>query len=405
MRPIHWGVIWFFIGMVGWVFFSVIVGVGTGLAGQKVTEAPPLLLALMYLFGIAFFFSLPVAVIAEIVRWRRNKTRSTASFVPSAGRVGLGGRGLVGSPAFCPKCGTRVDLRMWYCPNCHAQLTIRTPDVSALSKKRHSKVKRIGAGVSVLVILIIVGAAFAPTHPATSATTIPASSPCRIEVTKVVLDQTSVTNGNSYYLLTVDASYSGDGSWNVHPLDFQLVSSSSSVYQPAIALSEKTALSDVTLSNGQHDIGQIAFDLPNGKVPSKLEYLSQLPTIKVETSSIPQVSSWVSTVSFAEVSVRDANGLPVFATGSIQNTGMWYYSGEVVVVKVAVTYAAVSGVNPSSISVTTISDSDGFATSKIEPSLPLTVNGNGQEVDIVVSLVAPPFSYSGNMNLVVAVSS
>jgi len=23
MRPIYWGVIWFFIGMVGWVFFSV----------------------------------------------------------------------------------------------------------------------------------------------------------------------------------------------------------------------------------------------------------------------------------------------------------------------------------------------------------------------------------------------
>jgi hypothetical protein len=396
MRPIHWGVIWFFIGMVGWVFFSVIVGVGTGLAGQELSEAPPLLLALMYLFGIAFFFSLPVAVIAEIVRWRKNTT---------VRRVGLERRREIGQLALCPKCGTRIDPRMWFCPNCHAQLTIGTPDIHALSKKRHSNAKWIGVGVSVFIILVIVGATFAPTHPATSATKVPPSSPYRIEVTKVVLDQASATNGNSYYLLMVDASYSGDGSWSVHPLDFQLISSSSSVYQPTIVLSVKTALSDVTLSNGQHDTGQIAFGLPNGEIPLKLDYLSKLPSINVETSSIPQVSSWVSTVSFAEVTVLDPNGLPIFATGSIQNNGMWYYSGEVVVVKVAVTYAPVSGVNPSSISVTMISDSDGFATSKIEPSLPVTVNGDGQEVDIVVSLVAPTFSYSGNTHLVVTISS
>jgi hypothetical protein len=69
MRPIYWGVIWFFIGMVGWVFFSVIVGVGTAFGGQ----APPGLWALVYLFGIAFYFSLPVAIIAEVVRWYRRK--------------------------------------------------------------------------------------------------------------------------------------------------------------------------------------------------------------------------------------------------------------------------------------------------------------------------------------------
>lgn len=55
MRPIYWGIIWFFIGMVGWVFFSVIVGIGTAFGGQ----APSSLWALMYLFGIAFYFSLP----------------------------------------------------------------------------------------------------------------------------------------------------------------------------------------------------------------------------------------------------------------------------------------------------------------------------------------------------------
>jgi hypothetical protein len=388
MRPIHWGIIWFFIGMVGWVFFSVMVGVGTGLGG----EAPPLLLALVYLFGIAFFFSLPVAVVAEIVRWRRNKTRSGAPVISSVGGPRLERRGLMGSPASCPRCGTRIDPRMWYCPNCHVRLTIPTPDVTVASKRRHSKVKWIGVVVSVFVILMIVGAAFAPTHPTTTTSTVPPSSPYRIAVTKVIVD-------HSCYLLTVDALYFGDGTWNVYPFDFQLVSNSSSVYPPIRAFSEKTPLSDVTLSNGQHDVGQIAFNLPNGEVPSKLEYLSQLPTIKVETNSIPQVSSWVSTVSFAEVSVRNVNGLSPFATGTIQNSGP-YYTGEVVVVKVTVRWVGLS-----SISVTAISDSDGFTISKIEPSLPLTVKGNGQEVDIVVSLVAPPSSYSGNLHLTVTISS
>jgi hypothetical protein len=387
MRPIYWGVIWFFIGMIGWVAFSVVYGVIGGFSGS----VPPAGYVLVDLFGSLFFFSLPVAVVAEIVRWRRNKTKSAASIVPDLGRAGQRGEGLMGSPASCPRCGTRIDPRMWYCPNCHARLATPTPDVTVASKKPHSKVKWMGVGVSVFIILMILGAAFAPTHPATTTFTVPPSSPYRIEVTKVVVD-------HSYYLLTVDASYSGDGSWNVYPFNFQLVSNSSSVYPPVITLSEKTPLSDVTLSNGQHDVGQIAFDLPNGEIPSKLEYLSKFPSIKVETT-IPQVSSWMSTVSFAEVSVRNVNGLSPFATGTIQSIGP-YYTGEVVVVKVTVRWVGLS-----SISVTAISDSDGFMISKIEPSLPLTVKGNGQEVDIVVSLVAPPSSYSGNLHLTVTVSS
>ena len=34
-------------------------------------------------------------------------------------------------------------------------------------------------------------------------------------------------------------------------------------------------MSAVTLSTGQHDIGQIAFELPAGQVPSKLDYTDQ----------------------------------------------------------------------------------------------------------------------------------
>jgi len=71
MRPIYWGVIWFFIGMVG-IAFSVIAGVITGVS--EITgegEVNPILMVFVYIFGILFFFSLPVAGIVELVLWAK----------------------------------------------------------------------------------------------------------------------------------------------------------------------------------------------------------------------------------------------------------------------------------------------------------------------------------------------
>jgi hypothetical protein len=112
MRPIYWGVIWFFIGMVGWVFFSVIVGVGTAFGGQ----APPGLWALVYLFGIAFYFSLPIAIIAEVVRWYRRK-KAPKPLTPQAHQP---------SPASaavcCSQCGKQVRPGSLYCDRCGTRL-------------------------------------------------------------------------------------------------------------------------------------------------------------------------------------------------------------------------------------------------------------------------------------------
>jgi len=74
MRPILWGIIWFFIGMVGWICFSVILGLAMGLRA----EADPLLLALVYLFGMLFFFSLPVTAIAEVIIWIKKRKKPKA---------------------------------------------------------------------------------------------------------------------------------------------------------------------------------------------------------------------------------------------------------------------------------------------------------------------------------------
>jgi hypothetical protein len=112
MRPIYWGVIWFFIGMVGWISFSVIVGVGTALGGQ----APGLLWTLVYLFGGLFYFSLPIAVVAEIIRWYRTRKHVKA---PEAEPSRLGGARPV---VYCHQCGRQMPSGSLYCDRCGTRL-------------------------------------------------------------------------------------------------------------------------------------------------------------------------------------------------------------------------------------------------------------------------------------------
>jgi hypothetical protein len=53
------------------VAFSVIYGIAAGFGSQ----IPSAGWVLIYLFGAIFFFSLPVAIMAEVIRWRRKKRR------------------------------------------------------------------------------------------------------------------------------------------------------------------------------------------------------------------------------------------------------------------------------------------------------------------------------------------
>jgi len=112
MRPIYWGVIWFFIGIIGWIAFSVVYGVIGGLSGHVPLEG----WFFVYLFGLIFFFSLPVAIVAEIVsRYRRRKRIKAPEAEPS--RLGPArpvvycreyGRQMPSGSLYCDQCGTRL---------------------------------------------------------------------------------------------------------------------------------------------------------------------------------------------------------------------------------------------------------------------------------------------------------
>lgn len=76
MRTIYWGVISFLVGMAGWIAFNL---AGDAIGGLVFSNFPPgfpsviSLAFIEFLFGLMFFFSLPVAAVAEIVRWRRKR--------------------------------------------------------------------------------------------------------------------------------------------------------------------------------------------------------------------------------------------------------------------------------------------------------------------------------------------
>jgi len=69
MRPILFGTIWFVIGMFCWLTFGCIGGIREAVTGQE----DPYWLALTGLFGVLFFFSMPVAIIIEIVAWIKRR--------------------------------------------------------------------------------------------------------------------------------------------------------------------------------------------------------------------------------------------------------------------------------------------------------------------------------------------
>lgn len=69
MRPFVWGTIWFVIGFIGWTTLSVILGItgGLGVESDNFGEF------LLSFFFMIFFFSLPVAIITEIICWIKTK--------------------------------------------------------------------------------------------------------------------------------------------------------------------------------------------------------------------------------------------------------------------------------------------------------------------------------------------
>ena len=67
MRPIGYGLLVFIASGLVWVLSSF------GAAAEELTGEAGGVVIVMYVSGAIFYLSLPVAIVAEIVRWRRRK--------------------------------------------------------------------------------------------------------------------------------------------------------------------------------------------------------------------------------------------------------------------------------------------------------------------------------------------
>lgn len=258
----------------------------------------------------------------------------------------------------------------------------------AVPKKKSHRLRNT---VIILVVLVFIIAIVASSNQGN------VSNAQSVKVTQVAEDD-SAPAGTTFYLLTIDASYSGTGSWDFNPLFLQLVSINSSVYSLTFSLSFKNLISAVTLSNGQHTSGQVVFQLPSDQKPAKLDYNDNINNIKVEVATIPAVSSWVSQFLVVDVNSTTPNGITVDTLATVQNDSIYYYTGERVAIQVAIFYVPFVG-EPSQITLASITNSNGLSMSSTQPMLPTTVSGGTQETDVTVFMVAPSQSFSGDVHL------
>jgi predicted Zn-ribbon and HTH transcriptional regulator len=82
------------------------------------------LTALMYVFGMLFFFSLPVTIIIEIVNWirRRRTARIQAVVEAEAKEVAVPSIPSIAKPKYCMECGVELnplgETGKAMCPKC-----------------------------------------------------------------------------------------------------------------------------------------------------------------------------------------------------------------------------------------------------------------------------------------------
>ncbi|MEM3794893.1 MAG: hypothetical protein QW429_03375, partial [Thermoprotei archaeon] len=103
------------------------------------------------------------------------------------------------------------------------------------------------------------------THSSTTSTQ---KSPLSIVVTQAILDTVESISGTVYYIYNVNVTnISPHGSYLVSDLFFQLTTSSNAVSASAFVFAMQNPLQTVTLGPGQHDYGQIAFEVATNDKP------------------------------------------------------------------------------------------------------------------------------------------
>ena len=229
-----------------------------------------------------------------------------------------------------------------------------------------------------------------------------------LEVTGVSVAQSAQVNG---YILNVDASYSGSGTWTVNPSDFELVSASSTVYTVLsnIIVGMTAPMSEVDLANGQQAVGQLAFQLPAGQTPSKLEYLDQSANINVSSQGMPQTLSYVcqSPSVYVGASASSVSGSSAQLKYGIYPSSGYYFSGGQITLPIVASLDAFAGTQTNTEVTSITTNSSGVEVTQVQPALPAMLNSGGylQSTPLNVTISTPSSMCVQEVNLQVTISN
>jgi len=204
-------------------------------------------------------------------------------------------------------------------------------------------------------------------------------------------------------------TFTNDGQTS-YPLDefyFTLISTSNSIFNPTFVEAIQQNLPTLNIAQGQKASGQVAFQIPTSETPYQLEY--HIPfSINEFITNLPTPTSFVSEPSLSvNINVNGTanayGGQDLYASASILNNTFFFYSGQTIAIKVALTDLN-TGTNVTVNSIT--SNTTGISVSQISPSLPVIAIGGGLpgvegEVDVTVYMIAPTASFTGEITLTV----
>ena len=161
---------------------------------------------------------------------------------------------------------------------------------------------------------------------------------------------------------------------------------------------------------------ELFFQLPKSQKPVQVIYADQSTKTKAAIA-VPPVSSWVSKFNSINDVTKEGSGnyvtgIIVYAVvlnttyGSFTGDHIWYrfFTGNRVTVGIEVQYFK-QPLDPESITISSVTNTDGFSVVSVEPSVPVTMTGWGSKAEIQVTLLTPPQGYSGGVHFVVGFGS
>ena len=254
---------------------------------------------------------------------------------------------------------------------CNQNTMTMTQEIKQPKRRNH-----LGRNVTIVGIIVVVAAAgafvayssgiFGP-----SSSIINKSSPLSIVLGSVIDDQPDATQGNTifvYNLTITDNSQSKQ--YSISPSEFQLVTSTNSVYNSGTILywGDSDGLSSVTLSPGLNTKGNIAFEFPLNQAPSYLMLNISGSTYKI--TDLPSPDKWVSEFNYtAGLSYNNNYDISTYSSMPGFLPPDEYLNGQLVPFTISFSNLGNANITVNSI---TVSNS-GLQIYSISPSLPISV--------------------------------